>query len=372
MKKVIVILAVTAMIVSNLFAQEYKEKLLSNDDFFKNSDYILEVKWSKIPSVSYDSKGNYNPDDIYTQSFWIVKYVYKTDGSEKISVGDTVESISKGGEIVRQLGEEKWNIEVINTFPEFGWPENSSNKPVGLSREYNAIVFLRKNNLPENNKSVQNMNFLKINHLQNKFGGGMSIVGNKITGLNGLTFNNREELCEYMRQYESYGININAYFETNNAYWQKKYAELDDFKKNYPEIDLPKAPEKYNLNKNDYRIIYQNYKREVNNYFMNSPLYSLYFDLEHKDHINAKQILKELTDFFNNKSEEISNISEIKQSKAYEWGENSEINLEIIFEDDENDKKKVKSNNLGNIIKNQVVYYDNVTNRNYFEFDIAV
>jgi hypothetical protein len=62
------------VISANLLAQKQDEKLLSNEEFFKNSDYILEISRSGIHFLSYDAKGDFNKEDIYTSSYWIVNY----------------------------------------------------------------------------------------------------------------------------------------------------------------------------------------------------------------------------------------------------------------------------------------------------------
>ncbi|MDR2511781.1 MAG: hypothetical protein LBC89_04915, partial [Bacteroidales bacterium] len=213
MKKLI--LTFTLFVISaNLLAQEYKQQLLSNEEFFRKADYIVELKWANIQSFSYDSKGNYNSDDIYTSSFWIINYVYKVDGLEKISVGDTIEIIGQGGEIVRQLD---WTIEVISTTPEWGWREDDPNRPIeGVS---NSIIFLRRNNLPENPKQIEKRNYKKVNLLQNKLGARLGFWGNgRITGLNGLDFPNRDSLFAYMQQYKKYGVSAKNYYD----FWGKR------------------------------------------------------------------------------------------------------------------------------------------------------
>ncbi|MDR2512074.1 MAG: hypothetical protein LBC89_06460, partial [Bacteroidales bacterium] len=63
------ILFFTLFIISaNLLAQRQDDNLFSNEEFFKNSDYILEIEPANIQSVCFDAKGDYKPEDLYTSS----------------------------------------------------------------------------------------------------------------------------------------------------------------------------------------------------------------------------------------------------------------------------------------------------------------
>ncbi|MDR2834630.1 MAG: hypothetical protein LBV69_00310, partial [Bacteroidales bacterium] len=229
-----------------------QKRLLSNEEFFNNSDYILEVKLTNKDGISYDAKGEHNPDDIYRNHYCTVSYIYKGN-SDIVHINDTIIIARKGGTFFYPVEEELGMY-----MEEIRWWKNG----VGIQLERNipTIVFLQKSDFPGNpDKNVVdgkiryfqdvNNNFVILKFLQDEKGALLNISG-KITGLNGLSFNNREELFEYMQQFED--VSGQNYYDENDKYWKQKYVELEEFKENFPKFDLQSKLENGKLPKEAY------------------------------------------------------------------------------------------------------------------------
>jgi len=178
-----------------------KIKLLSNEEFFSKADYIIEVKpagWEF--TTMYDAGGNYNPDEIYTSTFMIVTRVYKNDEIMRISPGDTLNYIRKGGWIFKE--DPEWGTEQI-------WsrqPVDYDTGEIGGAGIEDAILFIKKSNLLENPDTNKRGKYSKVSMLQDLKSATIKIGGEyytgEISGLNDLQFNNRYELYKYMEQFE--------------------------------------------------------------------------------------------------------------------------------------------------------------------------
>ena len=223
-----IFLAATMLLsTANSFASEWRDypwtqypgekvKLLSNEEFFSKSDYIFEVKFTKIDPlkyipgtkltefmypITYDAGGNDNPDEIYTSGFAVVTRVYKNDETMSISPGDTISIISKGGRIFKPLegsptGEEGTWIKSL-------LPVNYDTGEVGHVRIGGAVSFMKKSDFPENPDISKRNKYPKISPVQDIRGASLEIEGDeyfsgKVSGLNGLHFDNRYELYKYM------------------------------------------------------------------------------------------------------------------------------------------------------------------------------
>ena len=222
MKKLLYILA-AAMLLSatNSFASTparrglfgpggEKIKLLSNEEFFSKSDYIIEFKSAGVSPTfhytTYDVGGKYNPNEFYTSGFVIVTRVYKNDEAMSISPGDTLNWISKGGQIVIPVEGDPLNPIVIDTpYPEDY--ETGERGRAGRIGNYTTIYFMKKSDLPENPDVSKRSKYPKVSMLQDIKRAAINLgsktsPGGPVSGLNDLHFDNRYELYKYMEQFE--------------------------------------------------------------------------------------------------------------------------------------------------------------------------
>ena len=121
---------------------------------------------------------------------------------------------------------------VVSYVDEYGFPQLISSNTMSpgyddqglnISRDFPSILFCLKSDFPKDPKSGENNDTILLKLLQNKekaslkFGdhswGPKSSRWGKITGLNDLVFNNREELYEYMKQFK--GLDIPKVPEVN-------------------------------------------------------------------------------------------------------------------------------------------------------------
>jgi hypothetical protein len=186
---------------TNSFAQQGERvKLLSNEEFFSKSDYIIEAKSAGIKPTAYDVGGNYNPDDFYTSAFMIVTYIYKNDNTMSLSPGDTINLTVKGGTILKPLKDNPLDMEKI-TSPLREDYDTGERGSVFMTDDSQSIFFMKKSDFPENPDTSKRNKHPKVSMLQDVKRASINIWG-KVTGLNDLHFENRYELYKYMEQFE--------------------------------------------------------------------------------------------------------------------------------------------------------------------------
>ena len=217
MRKIILLSFVILSLIEMVKAQEksYWEELkyvglLNNEEFFEKAELIIEGK-SLGMGYSYDAVGNYNPDDIYSMQYIYVEKVYKGDQS---LTKDTICIMRKGGTIYKmtEYGTEK----EINSYGNIA-PSDADDLGLSIGRDFSSILFFVESNFPNDPDKSKNKDCRKFKLLQDKekaslkFGDYSWGVKNswrfgKITGLHDLVFNTREELYEYMRQFDEITI----------------------------------------------------------------------------------------------------------------------------------------------------------------------
>jgi hypothetical protein len=179
-------------------ANLYKD-ILPNEEFFEKAELVIEGRILKTFD-SYDAKGNYNRNDIYTIQAILVQWVYK--GDVKLT-NDTIYVVRHFGTILRNFTPN--DFEII-TMPEIWEDDNGTADPgINLDRDYSNILFFVKSDFPENPEKSSYSNKPKYKFLQDKEKAVLR-VREKIIGLNNLIFNNREELYQYMKQFKGYVI----------------------------------------------------------------------------------------------------------------------------------------------------------------------
>jgi len=342
MKKNIFIFAVIAVLIlgsaTASFAQVKETKLLTNEEFFEKSDFIIEGKAIGNNSYSYDINGNYDPNDIYTSSLFVVNYVYKNNSNTTISSGDTLNIIWKSGMIYKKV-----KIEINGYFHDYEeeiW-SNLEKPTIDVALNEYAICFFTKQLLPEDPAGNKNSRFLQVNVLQNKAGAAIKTQGS-IRGLNGLKFPNRDSLYLYMKQFEKYGVD--GYYEVEK-YYQKKRREIDDFKRNYPQMSIPKTERIYEID---------SLRTETIIKIIRTPIPTI---KEFKGVKKIDDLQIELDDFQRLERQKIDSIL-------------NEINiLKKSIIEKKNTLRSESDTKLWVIIHNQQIYYDNVLDMNFLEFD---
>ena len=182
-------------------------KLLSNEEFFSQSDYIIETKSAGICPTYYDAGGNRNPDDFYISAFMIVTHVYKNDETMPVSPGDTLNYILKGGMITIPSEKHPLEGDVIESPRPVDYDTGERGYVSMMDDEYQSILLLKKSDFPENPDVSRRNKYPKVSMVQDikrasiKIGGRGFFTG-PIWGLNGLQFENRYELYKYMEQFE--------------------------------------------------------------------------------------------------------------------------------------------------------------------------
>jgi len=191
--------------------------LLTNEEYFENSDYILEVillskdigldyyasKRGADVNIEYENgewKPAINDDEIYSTRKVKVLRVYK---GENITEGDTIVAFAKGGYILinyTSLPEGGIYSDIIGKGSEY-----YGDPGISISRSNSSIIFGKNAEFPKSLDKPKNDHYLKIK-IQNKQKAGLFWEDGKYSGLNDLHFENRYELCKYMSRFE--GINV--------------------------------------------------------------------------------------------------------------------------------------------------------------------
>jgi hypothetical protein len=242
MKKIIAILIGIIGISNIMFAQYVSTALLPNEEFFKNSDFIVKgklIRWNDydLATRAYDIKGNYNPKDIYTEYLFKVDAVYKSYDN-LIKLSDTIVIIADRGSIRKiESTSGEWTF----------WEEvkkNSNKGPMDLNGSSEFVLFLNKTVLPVN--PFDKNSYFHTEFLSDCTYGRLKIFG-YIIGLNDLVFENRYELYKYMEQFEGITLPLsdptkmknevdddtfNKYLKERNIKWGKT-KEQNDSIKNY-------------------------------------------------------------------------------------------------------------------------------------------
>jgi len=225
MKKILfLVLVVFSINVSNLTAQKDESLDLTNEEFFEQADFIVMgklIKWNEsdvISRRSYDTKGNYNPDDIYTEYKFKIDYVYKSVDN-LIKISDTIVVIADRGTIKNRM--------ILDSLS--GW--YYSDGPAELNKfDYssihifldgdNFILFLSKTDLPVN--SNEKNNYFHCQFLRDRDFARIKFErrSDKSSGLNNLSFDNKYDLYKYMEQFEYLTLPIS---DPKQMQWELRY-----------------------------------------------------------------------------------------------------------------------------------------------------
>jgi len=220
MKKILfLVLVVFSINVSNLTAQEDESLGLTNEEFFEQADYIVEGKFINGYTNSYDAKGLYQKEDIYSELKFIVKYAYKAKNN-LINNNDTITIVFDWGEIYKvDYTEEEWTYESLIT-KYLGNADYPCYCAMGLESENEQILFLKESDFPDNPKKDNNYfrtkllrdrKFAKIKYERNS---------DRSTGLNNLSFDNKYDLYKYMEQFEYLNLPIS---DPKQMQWELRY-----------------------------------------------------------------------------------------------------------------------------------------------------
>jgi hypothetical protein len=186
-----------------IIEENLSKGMLTNEEYFRNSDYILEVV--KLPNEAVKRESNIPFEDLTDEDIYIpylvkVLHVYK---GNNVQEGDTLFALAKGGIICKKYRD----IDTIYPDAEFfreeckgSHPDEMDDPGINMSKT-KTIIFGFETNISQYN----NYRFKKI-EVQNKQRAGLFFEYQNIYGLNGLHFTNYEELYEYMRQFD--GINV--------------------------------------------------------------------------------------------------------------------------------------------------------------------
>jgi len=193
---------------------------LSNEDFFNQSELVVEGRMLKIVDT-YDAIGNGDEEDFYSILPIKVQRVYKGDQS---LTGDIVYTVCKKNEIgayfpcypVKQEqkifinGDDTIKITVDREEMYIGpavLRQNGIDGGVGFDTP--SIFFLGTSNFPDS-KNPKYSSYKKYKFLYNEdsrlwvLKSDITGLITKILGLKNLVFNTREELYNYMKQFEGY------------------------------------------------------------------------------------------------------------------------------------------------------------------------
>ncbi|MDR2834631.1 MAG: hypothetical protein LBV69_00315 [Bacteroidales bacterium] len=342
---------------------EYKKTQLTNEQYFTESDFIVEGKRIDWPheayDLCYDAKGNYATTDIYSLVRFVVSNVYKGD---KYLIGDTIIIVQNRGVVWEKLpkkhDEQPWD-DYKKIIYHGAYYEMAGDYGLMLDSDIPTIIFCKNNDYPENPNSEENYsNYFKLKLVKDQARSSLKCSA-KITGLNGLSFNNREELFEYMQQFE--GVSGQNYYDENDKYWKQKYAELEEFKENFPKIEIPNNVKTLEAA----MTIPDSLRNILNEYIKKIPA------------IDINEYKKGLE--FEKWKVEINKILDFELKKLNDcYLELNKIQDKILRENFEESKKKINNNSTKTTTNevwlftcNKIAYYDSTANRNYFEFDLG-
>ncbi len=214
MKK-ITLLSILIVLYNIILAQEitvresdkanfYPRLPLTNEQMFKQADFIFEGRLIANSCESYDVLNDLDrKEGFYTSSIIEVKHIYK--GGDKITKG-TLEIIEKGG-IIYAKNEMGWTVP-YETFP--------INERVEVGTNNDAVFFCKESKFPQNPNPRTLDNKISVSHFIDKPFAVLRIdaidwpikYSNYIRGLNYLSFSNRAKFYEYLNQFKNLNIPI--------------------------------------------------------------------------------------------------------------------------------------------------------------------
>ena len=204
-----VIINAQTPIIEGIESERIKEEnlskgMLKNEEYFEKADYILEVK--RIPNIIHDYYGSkisaITEDELYKSWSLKVLYVYKGD---YVQIGDTIVAFAKAraGVITREFSHPDYPNSTL--YEEIGtYPGPTDDPGLSMLGDHPIIIFGLDTEFPASFDQSKNDKYLKIK-VQDKERAALKLRS-KITGLNGLSFKNRSELYEYMKQFKGLDI----------------------------------------------------------------------------------------------------------------------------------------------------------------------
>lgn len=201
--------------------------LLTNEEYFENSDYVLEViKLSKdklgidyyaskrgadvnVENEDGELKTAINEDEIYSAPMVKVLRVYK---GKNVKEGDTIVAFAKGGYLLINFTtynfiHKKYDILTTIIGNGSGYPDDPG---IDISSWNPSIIFGNDAEFPKGLDKYENDHYLKIK-IPNRTKAGLFWKDGKFSGLNGLHFENRYALCKYMTQFEGIDMQLSDY-----------------------------------------------------------------------------------------------------------------------------------------------------------------
>ncbi len=220
--------------VDEIYGGLYKGKL-TNEDFFNQSEYIIEVKCFSCKRFlrNREIKKGYDPFDfdstyynneneiiithslepdiaelITTSCLGIVTYVYKGQGIQK---NDTIELIKK------------------STFSNYS---DEGNNCCDLDFPHKGIIFTRRiDNEGMYSKQLTLTPFVNIKHAAIYYSGGSEKYNFRLYGLKDLYFKTKADFYEYASQFDS--ITVPKIKNPYENYYEHKVRFIDFMKKQY-------------------------------------------------------------------------------------------------------------------------------------------
>ncbi|MDR2835911.1 MAG: T9SS type A sorting domain-containing protein, partial [Bacteroidales bacterium] len=188
-----------------IIEENLSKGMLTNEEYFKNSDYILEVVW--IPYAVTVQPDFYVPfedlteDNIYTT--WVLKVLNVYKGNN-VQIGDTVLANSKGGVVSKKYKEidpANPDTEIFREELKGSYPGPMKDQGIYIETFKRTIIFGRDTEI----KLYRNSRFIEM-EIQNKQRARIMNMDGVIYGLNGLSFPSIEELYNYMRQFKGLSV----------------------------------------------------------------------------------------------------------------------------------------------------------------------
>ncbi|MDR1758546.1 MAG: hypothetical protein LBR51_06285 [Bacteroidales bacterium] len=279
-----ILLLVSLLCVLSMKAQDdywNKEKLLSNEAFFEKAELVIEGKLIKT-FPSYDALGNYATEDIYTVQAILVERVYKGD---KRKTGDTVYVVRHFGIINQWINPVSFDIIAsVSQRIEHDDDYDFYDHGVALGTGNLNILFLKTSDFPKDQAKTSYSQKTQYRFLQDK-AGALLCVNKKITGLNHLVFNQREDFSTYIKQFEKYGVKDDEnYYKAAEVYYQIKQVEVTQFLTAHPSPSI--------LDSNIKSYQYASFRQQYTEWKKKRPVIDKFMDY------SKVQILeKQLADF---------------------------------------------------------------------------
>ncbi len=196
MKKTTLLLITTLFYLGFLHAQTAKntnKTPLTNEEFFTKSDLVIDGIYIGILAI-YESQ----PNDTNIVLGYRVAEIYKGDQSLKWRTIGVICKKSKAFDDLFRIETKEASISIPNVLQ-----RNGINS--GYFFNITSILFFTKSDMPMIGIPERLASYSMYEFIQNEESR-LYIFDDRIIGLNDLIFQNREELYNYMKQFEGYTV----------------------------------------------------------------------------------------------------------------------------------------------------------------------